>query len=410
MTKSREAAYKALLSLHQDQRFLSDSLAKWANNSQPSSRDFALAQEIAYGVERRKSSLDYLARECAKPGKLPTKLKERLLIYLALYQTYFMDRIPEHAIVNETVELAKRSCHRTFVSYLNSFLRKLPKEAPDLPKGADIKSLSIRYSYPEHLVQTLIDDYSLKDCIEILNLGNDPAKVMMRHRTKSEALDSLPCLLESPFKVSILEDASTLKEWTQSSEVYIQNVTPASLIGELKSLDFKPRSILDLCASPGGKTIALHDLYPEALLHANDVSDIKCQRLQENLDKYHITAKVTESLGEELESEASYDLIILDVPCSNTGVLNKRPEARWRLSSESLADLKKIQLALFDKAITLASKGSYIYLMTCSILKSENEYLIKELQEKYSLELIFEKNHHANQEGWDGGFGALFRI
>ena len=129
--------------------------------------------------------------------------------------------------------------------------------------------------------------------------------------------------------------------------------------------------------------------------------------LTENFNKYAIKANVSITRGENYASPHLFDVIILDVPCSNSGVLNKRPEARWRLHEGSLNELEQIQLKLIEHAKSLLTPTGQIWLMTCSILPSENERLVEKAARLYGLSVGYQECVMPNKAGWDGGFAAV---
>jgi 16S rRNA (cytosine967-C5)-methyltransferase len=319
-------------------------------------------------------------------------MREKVLLRMAVYQHIFMDRVPLYAIVNETIEIAKRHCHESYCKFLDAILRKLAEGDHPLPQGDSISNLSIRYSFPSFFVEELIADYGLEKAKMVLEIGNKQAPVMARQRSTGE--------------IKIVDDISEIKN---SEDYYIQNATPFTLISRLSGEIKEPNKILDLCASPGGKLIAVHDRFPNAAFFANDVSIEKLQILSENLLKYGIKAALSCSKGEVFKSDEGFDLIILDVPCSNSGVLNKRPEARWRMTPENLKNLEKLQLALIENSISLLSKDGEIWYLTCSILKKENERLMEQACKKFNLKISRMETVLPNAEGWDGGFACALR-
>lgn len=388
----REAVFRALLDEKRHGTFINESLSKWQSGCHPSNKDYRLAQEIAYGTMRMQRALDHMAKQLTEQ-KLKAKPKERLILQTALYQHYYMDRIPLYAIVNESVALAKKYCHESFARFLNAMLRKLDNITLSLPEGDHAEDLSIRYSYPEEYVQALLTDHGLETTKQILETGNQPPILMARLRPGHKNSD-YQYLIKEPVPIVVLDEA------LPSREYYIQNATPAYLITELsRHLTTPPTRILDMCASPGGKAIAIHDLFPTAFLHVNDVSEEKIAQLRENLAYYGIDAHYTTLRGQEINSDNLYDLIIIDAPCSNTGVLNKRPEARWRLTAENLKALEATQRKLIEHARTLLAPGGQIWYLTCSILQQENEI--------QGNDPSFQKTILPNAEGWDGGFGAI---
>ncbi len=405
---AREAAYLALLSSLKTTSYITDSLEAWHRQYHPTSQDFRLAHEIAYGACRMALALDEIARQLSTEKKLNLKLKEKALLRTAVYQYAFMDKIPPYAIANETLLIANKHCHPTFVKYLNATLRQLSGGIPPLPQGDSLHALSIRHSYPLEYVQTLLDSYGVSKTKSILEAGNQAGKTTVRIRNNAtEDLKGLNVVCTTPFPMAIVEDPSLIPLLTSSPDYYIQNITPATLLGHLcQHRRSPPTSILDLCASPGGKLIALHDAYPHAELYANDISPAKLRLIEENCTKYGITADLSCADGTTLSLPQRFDLIILDVPCSNSGVFNKRPEARWRYSIKALHELQAKQQALIANALTMLSPQGELWYMTCSILKEENESLMDKVCNDLSLTNLGMETFLPTLEGRDGGFAC----
>ncbi len=405
---AREAAYVAVLNSMRQQSFAADTIEQWRRQAKPSVNDFKLAQEIAYGSIRMANVLDYYALNISNRDKLSLSVREKALLRTALYQLYCTDRIPFYAIVDETVRIAKKKIHTIFGNFLNAFLRKAPKQPPILPQGDSVNALSIRYSYPEYFVKRLIEEYGLESGKEVMEAGNAPAPIMFRKRQagRQEAESGA-----ENYSMSILSDTLQLQQIASSSDYYIQNMTPVVLLHELSQHRKQdPSAILDLCAAPGGKLLWMHDAYPQALLYGNDVTEDKVKILRENCMKYAFEPILTISRGEEYAAERKFDIVLLDVPCSNTGVLNKRAEARWRLTEENLAQQENLQKKLLQKAASLISNEGEIWYMTCSIMKSENEQMALWAYQELGLKTLFEKSILPNQQGWDGGYACILRL
>lgn len=400
----REAAYLAILASTKQERFIEETLSQWRQSAAPSQSDYHLAERIACGTVQMMLALDALAKQLATKQKLSLKLKERVLLRLSLYQYFYLDRIPLYAIVDESVKLAHKYCHRRFAEFLNAILRRLSSFKPVLPNGNSVADLSTRYSYPDFFTKKLIDEYGLDVAREILEVGNIPPKIMLRLRDPA-----IPSHwdLKTTSNYAVLNNPQQLTEIAASPKCYIQNATPASLIDHLaQKVSFTPTSILDLCASPGGKLFAAHDAFATATLFANDVSAEKVQRLKENCQKYQLNPSITCGRGETYVASQPFDLIIVDAPCSNSGVLNKRPEARWRISQEALSELRKIQIQLLEHASSLLSPNGELWYMTCSILCDENEEIVKHLCETKNLRIRDQDKVLPNRDGWDGGFAC----
>ncbi len=292
-----------------------------------------------------------------------------MLLRSALYQVYYMDRLPLYAVANESQEIAKKYCHPSFAKFLNAILRK--EEKVTLPE----EDLAVFYSYPEPLVADFIKQFGREKTIEILKIGNASPKTTARRRPGCEM---------------VTVTADQIKAISNDPNYYIQNGTPVQLMHTLaKEIKRAPETILDLCAAPGGKTLLAHDLFPEAKLFANDVSENRLSRMRENFSKYGLDVEVSCQDGTSFVSDQKFDLVIIDAPCGNSGVLNKRPEARWRGNDE----LVMLQKKLIDHALTLLNDGGVIWYLTCSILDVENHG---------EGVLIL-----PSSEATDGGFGAI---
>lgn len=380
----RQAAFSALLSAMQEEGFITDRLEEWSKKDQPDGRDFGLAMEIASGSCRRGLTLDEIARQLTESGSLKLKPKERALLRTALYQRYFMDRVPLHAIVNETVDIAKKSGMQGKAAFFNALLRKTETFEPQISE----KNWQLSASMPQSLIDAFVKAFGSPQTASLLKVFNQSYSPMAR---KIETIE-----------YRTLSTPEEVKSAARSPEWYIQNITPGLLVETLN--DRTPDSILDLCAAPGGKLLLAHDLYPKARLYANDVSENKLKLLKENLEKYALKATLTMGKGEEYPEGQQFDLIIIDAPCSNTGVLHKRPEARYRYQK---GQFQKMQNALLERAKKLLSPQGAIWYLTCSLLPEENRELVEEACKAFHLKLIKDRVELPDETGKDGGYGAL---
>lgn len=406
---SREAAFLSLFHAVKGEGFISDYLEKWFRDEKPSPQDYHLAQQIAYGSSQMALSLDYLALQSTNKKKIHLKIKERALFHTAIYQICFLDRLPTYAVVDETIKIAKKYFHKFFIGFLNATLRNIAQKKPILPEGEDATSLSIRYSHPVEYVAELLKFYGKKVTTDILKASNTPSIIMARVRKENSLIESLAFIQKEPLPVVEIP-AINLLEVAKSSDFYIQNVTPIYLIGSLCSkLEEKPQRVLDMCASPGGKSLAVYDFFPDVHLYSNDVSEEKIQKLRENFEKYGVKAHLSCSEGQNLNFDDKFDLIILDVPCSNTGVLNKRPEARWRLNADHYKQLEDLQISLVEQALKLLKPQGELWYMTCSILPQENEDRITHICKQKGLKVTSSLFVLPNDKGWDGGYACSLK-
>ena len=162
-------------------------------------------------------------------------------------------------------------------------------------------------------------------------------------------------------------EVEKLSPYLDSDRYYVQNPTPFYLIDALVHEIDPPKTILDICANPGGKTIALSEFFPNSEFYVNDLKEGR--EMFQNFNRLGIKAHFTQGSALEYPEDKQFDLVIIDAPCSNSGVLNKRPEARHRLTKESVMKMHELQIKLFEKGQKLGKNVCY---MTCSILDEEN--------------------------------------
>ncbi len=373
-------------------------LQKWKDYS---FEDFSLAKHICFGVCRQKITLDFYSKQIAK--KL--KIKERILLWMSLYQIFFLKKIPFYAIASESVEIAKLCISEKTAAFFHFIFSNFSTFTFKEPENEDWVH---RYSYPDFFIQKLLKQYKKKTIQNMLEQMNQPGKLFLRGRDKQFTEKQAKLVYENQSTVYELENGKNLESLVKNPFCYFQNITSVYLYEKLnEKTQIEPRNILDLCTGKGGKLILSHDLYPKAKLFANDISSKQIPFLKENLEKYKIEAKISQKPIEDLEFSETFDLILLDVPCSNSGVLNKRCEARWNLYEENIKNLVKIQQCVLKEAKRFLHPDGEIWYTTCSILQEENEDMIN-FAEKIGFVVQRKVKVLPNEKGWEGGFGVVF--
>jgi 16S rRNA (cytosine967-C5)-methyltransferase len=381
---SRQAAFLALDLYFLRGVFIAEGLNQFKDEL--STRDFSFAYEVASGVVRQKGALDAIA---GRVQALPRKRKEKILLRMSLYQLLYLDRVPDFAIGDEMVGLAKKYNSLSFAKYLNAFLRNLAPKC-----SLDMLSNFEQLSYSEYFIERMIASYGKKQALELLEQCNTKTPLFARDREEMKMISL---------------EGDGFETYINNPRYYIQNPSQFQIYSHLKNaLKKHPQAILDLAASPGGKSILLHDFFPNASLFANDVSDKKRDLLQENFTKYAIKATLSVGCGTEFTTDQLFDLIVVDAPCSNSGCLYKCPEARWRLTKEDVAQQVQLQKKLLQSALKHLTPEGVIWYSTCSILPEENEQLIASFPE---LKVAAEKLILPSKDGCEGGYGAcLYKL
>jgi 16S rRNA (cytosine967-C5)-methyltransferase len=375
-----------------------------------------------YGIVRWQATLDWLiARKTANRAQKPL-LRE--LLRMGLYQVFWLERIPPHAAVHETVELARREGFGHQAGFVNALLRGYLREADATRlELADLKSRQphIGYSHPEWLMARWQGRWGTDRTAELMRWNNTPPALFARVNTlKADPAKLLPQWRDEDveydfFKRDWLEENLVFELKTspplsqlasfRDGAFYIQD--PSTLLA-VNDLEVRPgQSVLDMCAAPGGKlTYIAQRLKNQGLLVAHDVAPERLDIVRENCSRLGVTC-VRTALPAELDGALRFDRILIDAPCSNTGVMRRRVELRWRISLEEIYRLRATQLELLRQAALLLKPGGLLVYSTCSLEPEENRSVVDEF-------LAGNRNfvlHHARElvpfiDGVDGAYVA----
>ena len=399
---ARETALNALIACRKDGAWSNGVLKEYVHRDRLDSRDAALAARLCYGVLQNRNKLDFYLKQL-----LTGKLKAlhpvvHDILHLGLYQIYEMDKIPESAAVNESVDLAKKYCkkQRFAPGLVNGVLRNAVKTKGQLKEPA---SLEDQYSHPWELIK-LLRDYVGKDRIEMMLKANNEApsttvqvntlKVTaeeLTQRLAGESVTSVPhdwmadCLVLSG--TGDLEKLESFKEGL----FYVQD--PAAKLSVLcAQLPKEAIRILDCCSAPGGKSFAAAMATEgKAEITSCDVHEHKvaiigkgAQRL--GLEK--ITPRLQDATENVPEWNDSFDALICDVPCSGYGIIRKKPDIRYKNPAD-MAALPELQLQILKNQARYVKKGGVLIYSTCTLVRAENEGVVEAFlkeNDNYTLE------------------------
>lgn len=388
---ARAAAFDILLRVERESSYASDLLHSSAH-SQLSTPDHALATELVMGVLRWRSRLD---AEIATASSQPlSKLDIEILIALrlALYQFLWLDRVPARAALHESVELVKRARKRSAAPFVNAVLRKL-SAAPrkDDEDEASPEALARTLAHPQWLVERWAREYGLPAAHRICqhNQSVPITAIRLRAPTVEEQLHqeritlSPRGLLASARRVEAGDITSS--QAFRSGEIVIQDEASqliAALVGN-------GSNILDCCAAPGGKTLAIADHNPAATITAVELHPHRTRLLQKLLRLHTSQIQIVTADAQHLPMTTQFDRVLADVPCSGTGTLARNPEIKWRLTLDDLAELHARQLAILRSALAQVAPGGRLIYSTCSLEKEENEDVIEQaLSDNNSFRLL----------------------
>jgi 16S rRNA (cytosine967-C5)-methyltransferase len=443
---ARDIAYDVLMQWKPRSPHATKRLDEWFSRTELSPADRALATELVHGVMRRRDTLSAVLRPHVNRPLKQVESGALSLLWLGAYQLVMLSGIPPYAVVHETVELAGRSGNPQWSGFINAVLRSLCRAMTDefathpaanaVPLGpgryrvlqTEVFPAPSRdwlgwfiaaFSLPRWLVERWKVRFSHD---ELLRLGfwfNAPAKLCLRVNCLRTTREHMLAALEAAgvnARAGTQPDAIWLEETTfvQKLPGFDEGwfaVQDESAIAAAALLDPQPGDrILDLCAAPGGKTTHLAALMNNAgKILSTDVDRNRLQRVEESCRRMGVAIVETRVLPRDAVdlSGEMFDRILLDVPCSNTGVLGKRPEVRWRLRSEDLVELAALQSRLLRSASEHLVPGGRLVYSTCSIEPEENRKVIDRALNKHpELMLIQEQHHHPGQPG-DAGYQAL---
>jgi 16S rRNA (cytosine967-C5)-methyltransferase len=418
----REIAVRVLRKRGGDGDYTEGLLEKELAAAGLSSADRALCQELVYGLVRWQAPLDWLVGR--KTGNRTQNATLRLLLHLGLYQLFWLQRIPNHAAVHETVELGKRLGFGPQAGFLNAVLRGYAREREATVRELeDLKKNdpALGYSHPAWLVERWQARWGADNTARLLEWNNTPPSLYARlNLLKTDA-----ARLTAAWQNEGVKFIGRAWDWTGPDSVfellshpplgqsesfkngwfYIQD--PSTLLA-VSELNARPNeTILDLCAAPGGKTAYIaQQMQNRGRIVASDNQPGRLELVRENCVRLGVTCV-------EYSQPAAgmlFDRILVDAPCSNTGVLRRRVDLRWRINSAELTRLRKTQLALLEQSAGLLKSGGTLVYSTCSFEQEENESVTQEFlkaHRDYALEQ--QRQLLPFVEGVDGAYVARIR-
>jgi 16S rRNA (cytosine967-C5)-methyltransferase len=363
--------------------------------------DAGLATELTLGVLRWQRLLDYLIdRNLTKQIKT-LDVEVRIALRMGIYQLYFLERVPAHAAVHESVELVKKARKRSAAPLVNAVLRKAAKDPiPAIATGKNFasllpgnlplaESLGIQYSHPTWLAERWLRTFGEERTRALLAANNRvpaiSAYALDRNRREDaiKSLEKAGCLVKPGL---LLQDSWTLhggnpaaSEAVKRQWIAIQDEA-SQAVAHLVSVALG-NTVLDLCAAPGGKTLLLSlAAGPQGHVIAADLHAHRVRAMAERFERAGVRNIESIALdgSEPLSFGRRFDRILVDAPCSGTGTLARHPEIRWRLRAEDLADLHARQVGLLRNALPALAPGGRLVYSTCSLEPEENEFVVSE--------------------------------
>lgn len=382
--------------------------------------DRAFVMELVYGAARWKRALEWMLAALTRRAPPPSLMPH---LTIGLYQVLFLDHVQAYAAVSETVQAVKPHFRREQAGFVNAVLRNASRRRAELTALLARQPLAIRASHPDELVMRWTGARGTAFAEAMCEWNNTRADTIVRVNT----LAAEP----ARFRDALAEAGMAATPHPADPELFLtlpRGIAAHSLPGykagwflpidpasqtAVNLLDVKPgMKVLDACAAPGGKTFLLAEQMKGAgRLDAMDLHEDRIQRLRENMKRLGclwVTARRGDAARIHTEKDPFYDRILADAPCSNTGVLRRRPDARWRFSEREMKRLCALQLRILSStASRLAPEGLLAY-STCSIEPEENEEVVSAfLAENRDFQLVETVSSLPPESKTDGGFAAL---
>ena len=393
---ARRAAYAALRAVTSNRHDLPDALAR-ARTRLVDERDAALTAEITTGTLRWLGAIDAVIVAFGR-RPLPRLDPEVLdILRLGAYQILHLDRVPARAVVDDAVEMTREAHKGSASPFVNALLRRIERERERLPlparpaapdREAALDYLSVSCSHPRWLVERWLDREGFDAAEAWVRFDNSAAPLTLRVNTLAITRDELPARLAdagvavtptrySPDGLLVAGGHPLSTPLHDQGAFFVQD--EASQIVALVAGARPHERVLDACASPGGKTVAMAGRMGDCgLLVAGDVRARRVELLERTVARSGATSvRIVRFDAEALPFGPVFDRVLVDAPCSGLGTLRRDPEIRWRRSAAELPDLAARQRRLLERAATVVTPGGCVIYATCSSEPEENEDVVR---------------------------------
>ena len=416
-TNTRELALDMLLAIDRDGQYshlvLRDVLDKYQYLSK---QERAFLTRLTEGTVERMLTLDYVIDQFSKTKVKKMKPLIRELMRLSVYQIMYMDGVPDSAVCNEAVKLARKRGFSGLSGFVNGVLRSVARGWKDVT----FQNESVRYSVPEWIIDGWNADYGRDVTEKMLEAFMQPAKITVRTNTQKCTPEELKDRLSQEgvtveaiegisyaFALSGFDYLSGLGSF-QDGWFYVQDISSMTVAhaADPKKGDY----IIDVCAAPGGKSSHLAELLDgSGMVEARDLTEYKVGLIEENILRHDLHNMKAVQQDATLFDEASVekaDILICDLPCSGLGVIGRKSDIRYKMTAEKAHDLAVLQQEMLDTVWKYVKRGGKLIYSTCTIHKEENEDNVAAFLQKHPQFTLVEQRQIFPMEGSDGFFVA----
>lgn len=430
----REAALLVLLQIWEEGAYTAIALNRVLRQAKLEEQDRRFATELVNGAVKARGTLDFILGQMVDRPLQKLEPVIRHILHLGLFQIFYLDRIPDSAACNESVNLSKKFSHKGTDKFVNGVLRNSIRQKVALCERIQ-EDVSLRLSHPRWLVERWRKEFGEEEAEALCRWDNEPASLCLRVNTLMTARDaflqdlrefgcegevSLWCpdgivITRSPGLPALLQ--------TFPHSFYVQDessMLPAMLLHPKAG-----EQILDMCAAPGGKTTHIAALMEnKGRVTACDIYPHKLKLIEENAKRLKLDNIKTELQdGTVLREEwtGKFDRVLVDAPCSGLGVLRRRAEARWTKREKDLREFPVLQQRILENASRYVKTGGFLVYSTCTLEENENGKQIENFLQNHrewkqagfvhprSKEMVKELQLYPQRDGVDGFYLTLLQ-
>ncbi len=390
----REIALDVLVDIEKNKAYSNLTLNHAIEKESLHKKDIGLLTEIVYGTLQRRDALDFMLSRFVKRD---IEQWVRMLLRLSAYQLAYLDRVPEHAVLFEAVEIAKKRGHQGIASMVNGVLRAMQRQGTPSFEDIydDLERLSIETSHPRWLIDEWMERFGYEDtkamCEINVTAPVQTARVNVLRISVEEAIERLQSegveasISEAREGIRIARGNIIRTESFKEGLLTIQDES-SMLVAYALGAEEHDR-ILDSCAAPGGKATHIAELLRNTgEVVALDIHDHKIKLIENHIKRLRLKNVHAQKLDARFANEQyvgeSFDKILIDAPCSGLGVLRRKPEAKYTKTKNDIASLAALQLKILQALAPLLKKGGTLVYSTCTVMKEENEQVIHNFLEK----------------------------
>jgi len=396
----RSVALDVINKVFNDEAYANIALNEALNSSNLSALDKSLVTNIVYGTIGKKLTLEWYLNPFIKR----TKKWVKNLLLMSLYQIIYMDKIPDNAVVDEAVKIAKKQGDKRLSGFVNGVLRNfLRSDRADISSIKNINErFSIEYSMPRDLVDKFFAEFGQDKTRAIFESLDQPSSSSLRVNESQISFEKEFDKLSKdiPLEKSIIADTAMLAKtgnFAQSPDFKEGLITIQDESSQLVAPNMEitgSETILDACAAPGGKTLHMAEYLDSGKIIALDLYDHKLDLIKENAKRLKLadkieTKKLDASQVNEVFAPESFDRILVDAPCSGLGLIRRKPDIKYRKNDQDYQNLQKIQLEILRNTGKSLKKNGIMIYSTCTIFREENfDVVEKFLSENQGFEQV----------------------